>query len=194
MVTTATPILDRMVRAVQKVRERAERFAAAMEAAGIPYAVIGGNAVAYHVATIDEAAVRNTRDVDVLIDRGTLDAVKEAAAGAGFRFRHVRGVDCFLEVPDGKFRDAVHLLYAGEKVTAADPVPTPSMDEWQYGEAYRVVSLAALVRMKLVSYRDKDRTHLRDMLDVGLIDGSWPARYSEPLRSRLQALLDDPDG
>lgn len=169
-------------------------FSAALEAAGIPYAVIGGNAVAFHVATVDDAVVRNTRDVNMLIDRGTLDAVKAAAAGAGFRFRHVRGVDCFLEVPDGKFRDAVHLLYAGEKVTAADPVPTPSMEEWQCGEAYRVVSLEGLVRMKLVSYRRKDQTHLTDMLDVGLIDDSWPAKYSEPLRSRLQAILDDPDG
>jgi len=36
--------------------------------------------------------------------------------------------------------------------------------------SFRVLSLEALVRMKLTSYRDKDRMHLRDMLDVGLID------------------------
>ena len=194
MVTTSTPILDRMVRAVQKVRERAGHFSAAMEAAGVPYAVVGGNAVAYHVATIDEAAVRNTRDVDVLIDRCDLPIVTTAAEGAGFRFRHVRGVDCFLEEPDGKFRDAVRLLYAGEKVAADDPVPTPDLSETEPGEVFRVVSLEALVRMKLVSFRRKDQTHLLDMLDVGLTDESWPARYQEPLCSRLQALVDDPDG
>ncbi len=38
--------LDRMVRAVEKVRERLLRATGALDAAGLPYAVIGGNAVA----------------------------------------------------------------------------------------------------------------------------------------------------
>ena len=40
--------------------------AAALNQAGIPYAVVGGNAVASWVATVDAGAVRNTRDVDLL--------------------------------------------------------------------------------------------------------------------------------
>jgi hypothetical protein len=48
--------------------------------------------------------------------------------------------------------------------------------------------------MKLTSYRYKDRTHLLDMLEVGLIDGSWPARYQPELASRLQHLIDTPEG
>ena len=43
-------LLDRMVLAVEKVRERLSRAAAALEKAGVPYAVIGGNAVAALVA------------------------------------------------------------------------------------------------------------------------------------------------
>jgi hypothetical protein len=39
-----------MVRAAEKVRERLRRAAGALEAAAIPYAVIGGNAVAAWVA------------------------------------------------------------------------------------------------------------------------------------------------
>ena len=27
--------------------------------------------------------------------------------------------------------------------------------------------------MKLTSFRDKDRTHLRDLISVGLVDESW---------------------
>ena len=54
--------------------------------------------------------------------------------------------------------------------------------------------LDALVRMKLTSYRDKDRTHLRDMLDVGLIDQSWVGRLPPELAARLQALIDNPEG
>ena len=57
---------ERMIRAVEKVRERLMRATAALEAAGIPYAVAGGNAVAAWVSRVDEAAVRNTQDVDIL--------------------------------------------------------------------------------------------------------------------------------
>ena len=39
-------ILERMARAVEKVRDRLQRATAALESAGVPYAVIGGNAVA----------------------------------------------------------------------------------------------------------------------------------------------------
>ncbi len=56
------------------------------------------------------------------------------------------------------------------------------------------MTLELLVRMKLTSYRDKDRVHLRDMLSIGMIDESWLNRYSTELRDRLKTLLDDPDG
>jgi hypothetical protein len=56
-----------------------------------------------------------------------------------------------------------------------------------------VATLDALVRMKLIAWRDKDRTQLRDMIGVGLLDATWPARLPEPLGDRLQRLLDDPN-
>ena len=98
--------LDRMERALEKVRDRLLRSTASLEAAGVPYAVIGGNAVMAWVEQADEAAVR----------------------------------------------------------------------------------------MKLTSNCDKDRMHLRDMLGVGLIDATWPARYPPELAARLQHLIDTPDG
>ena len=55
---------QRMIEAVQAVRDRALRATAALERAGIPYAVAGGNAVAAWVPRVDRAAVRNTQDVD----------------------------------------------------------------------------------------------------------------------------------
>ena len=48
--------------------------------------------------------------------------------------------------------------------------------------------------MKLTSFRDKDRVHIRDLVDVGLVDESWLERLPEALRSRLQELLDNPEG
>ena len=112
--------LDRMVRAVEKVRERLVRATAALEKANIPYAVIGGNAVASWVAQVDEAAVRNTQDVDILLRRGDLEAATAALAPAGFIHRHVKSIDMFLDGPDSKARDAVHVIFAAEKVRPDD--------------------------------------------------------------------------
>src|SRR2546429_5314453 len=83
-VTMAWEILDRMERAVAKVRERLLRATAVLNAAGIPYAVVGGHAVASWVATVDEGAVRNTRDIDLLIRRADLPAFSAALEQAGF--------------------------------------------------------------------------------------------------------------
>ena len=185
---------ERMIGAVEDVRRRLERAKSALEAAGIDYAVIGGNAVAAWVSRVDRAAVRNTRDVDILLRREDLEAAKVALEPAGFIYRRVKSIDMFLDGPGAKARSAVHVLFAGEKVRRNDLVAAPTLEESEDDESFRVVSLEALVRMKLTSYRDKNRTHLRDMIDIELIDDSWPRKYPEELGQRLQALLDDPDG
>src|SRR5207253_3759172 len=106
---------ERMIRAVEKVRERLLRATAALEKAGVPYAVIGGNAVAAWVSRVDEAAVRNTQDVDILLRRDDLKRATTALAAAGFVYRHAAGVDFFLDGPGARARDAVHVIFAGEK-------------------------------------------------------------------------------
>src|SRR5947208_16082626 len=64
MAVTLHPFsIERMERAVIKVHERLLRATAALGAGGVPYAVVGGNAVAAWVSRVDEAAVRNTQDV-----------------------------------------------------------------------------------------------------------------------------------
>jgi hypothetical protein len=185
---------ERMIRAVEKVRERLARAVSALDQAGIPYAVTGGNAVAAWVATIDEAAVRNTQDVDLLVRRSDFEAVRTALEFVGFVHRHVAGIDMFLDGPEARARDAVHLLYAGEKVRPEYVLPAADLAESEQVAAFRVVSLDALVRMKLTSYRIKDQTHLLDMLDVGLIDASWVSRLPPELGQRLQRLIDSPEG
>ena len=187
-------LLDRMVTAVERVRERIRRATSALEVAGVPYAIVGGNAVAAWVATIDPAAVRNTQDVDILFRRGDLDAAEAALATAGFVRRHAAGIDKFLDGADARFRDALHIVIAGEKVRPEYEMPAPDVSESVKPEAFRVISLENLVRMKLTSFRDKDRTHLRDMLDVGLIDSTWPTRLPSELANRLQSLIDTPEG
>jgi hypothetical protein len=186
---------ERMIRAVEKVRDRLMRATAALDRAGVMYAVIGGNAVASWVSRIDEAAVRNTQDVDLLLRRADLDAATAALSGLGFVHQNVFGVDMFLEGPNGKPRDAVHVILANEKVQPNDLAPAPDVGESEISAAgFRVVLLEALVRMKLTSYRRKDQVHILDIIDVGLIDQSWVARFPVELGTRLQTLLDDPKG
>ena len=146
------------------------------------------------VATVDEAAVRNTRDVDLLISRGDLSKAQAALERVGLRYRKVAGVDMFLDGDDASPREAVHVVFAGERVRDDYPSATPLADDSRVlSPGFRVLELEALVRMKLTSYRSKDRVHLADLLSVGLIDESWPARLPEPLDGRLREVLADPD-
>lgn len=186
--------LQRMVRAVEKVRERLLRATKALSDAGIAYAVAGGNAVGAWVTRVDESAVRNTQDVDILIRRADLEAVKTALAKAGFVYRQAASMDMFLDGPKAKARDAVHIIFAGEKVRPEEPIANPDVTESEPAEAYQILTLEALVRIKLTAFRDKDRVHLRDLIDVGLIDAGWRQRFPPQLAERLQQLLDTPNG
>jgi hypothetical protein len=186
-------VLDRMVLAVERVRDRLARASGALESAGIPYAVAGGNAVATWVATIDAAAVRNTQDVDILLRRSDLETAAEVLAQAGFIRRHVAGMDVFLDGPDAKVRDAVHIVMAGEKVRPEYDTAAPDVTESEKSVGIQVVALEPLVRMKLTSFRLKDRVHLLDMLEVGLIDADWTTRFGPKLAERLQQLIDTPE-
>jgi Uncharacterised nucleotidyltransferase len=192
-VTMAWEILDRMERAVAKVRERLLRVTAVLNRAGIPYAVVGGHAVASWVTTVDEGAVRNTRDIDLLVRRADLPVITAALEQAGFVRAEVLDVTVFLDGPDAKPSESIHLLFAGEKVRAEHPLPSPNLSTIDDPAGFRVVTLEALVHMKLLSNRDKDRTHVRDLVGVGLIDRSWLAKLPPVLAERLQGILDTPD-
>ena len=118
---------------------------------------------------------------------------REALEQAGFVYRHDAGMDMFLDGPNAKARDAVHIIFAGEKVRPQYAVSAPDVSEAEQTETFRLLSLDALVRMKLTSFRDKDRMHLRDLIGVELVDDSWLNRLPDALRSRLQELLDNPE-
>lgn len=185
---------ERMSNAVEKVRLRLLRAASALAQSKVPYAVAGGNAVAAWVSRVDETAVRNTQDVDIILRRADLPAARLALEKAGFVYRHAASMDMFLDGPDAKARDAVHIVFAAEKVRPDYFTSAPDVSESEDTETFRLVSIDALVRMKLTSFRDKDRVHLRDLIDVGLVDESWLQKVPSPLRSRLKELLDNPEG
>src|SRR5690606_39005775 len=194
MIESQKDLLDRMVNAVEAVRRRLERATQLLGDAGVPYAVVGGNAVGAWVARVDQAAVRNTQDVDILIRRADLPAATAALEAGGFVHRHAAGIEMFLDGEGAKARDAVHIVFAGEKVRDEYVTAAPDADDVEFIESFRVLDLESLVRMKLTSFRDKDRVHIRDLIGVGLIDSTWTSRFIPELAERLQELLDDPDG
>ena len=184
--------LSRMSEAADKLQRRLLRATGALTAAGIEHAV------AAHVARVDATMTRSTQDVDLLVNRTDLPRIVDALAAAGFTpgFTpcHTRGPDMFLDGPGASVREAVHLVFAAEVIRPEHPLPSPPVVLDPEEAAFPLTDLEALVILKLNSNRDKGRVHLRDLIAVGLIDDSWPARIPAPLDERLQTLLDDPDG
>src|SRR5205823_9144322 len=88
---------ERALMAAEKVKQRLRRATRALDAAGVLYAVVGGNAVAEWVARVDEGAARNTRDVDVLVRRADLAAARAALEAAGFVYQPLIDVHMFLD-------------------------------------------------------------------------------------------------
>ncbi len=162
----------RIERAVQNVKDRLRRTTAALNAAGVPYAVVGGNAVQHWVAQVDESVVRNTRDVDIILNRADLPRAIAALEDAGFIYRHAASALMFLDGPEAKARDAVHVIFAGEKVREEYSEPVPGIDDYEWIDDARTLPLEPLVRMKLTSFRRKDQVHLLDMISVGLVDAT----------------------
>jgi len=186
-------ILDRMERAVAKVRERLLRATAALNQAGVPYAVVGGNAVASWVATIDEGAVRNTRDIDFLVRRSDLPAITAALEQAGFVRDEVLDVIMFRDGAEGKPSEAVHLVFAGERTRPDHLLPAPEIQTVSDPANFRVIALESLILMKLMSNCRKDQVHVQDMLSVGLIDATWLTKLRPELAVRLQHIMATPD-
>lgn len=191
---TGDALWARIERAVEIVKERLRRVTEALNAADVPYAVIGGNAVQYWVAQVDESVVRNTRDVDIILNRADLPRAIVALENVGFVYQQTADETMFIDGPEAKARDAVHVIFAGEKVREEYPEAVPQIDSFEWMKAAKTLPLDALVRMKLTAYRAKDRVHILDMISIGLIDDTWLTKYSPQLASRLKQLLDDPEG
>lgn len=183
----------RIGESMDRVELRLRKTVSILEAASIPFAIVGGNAVRIWVAQVDPAAVRATNDVDVLIRPDDLERVKKVMAENGYIYRKAAGIDKFFEGKDDSVRSAIHVVIANRMVKANDFEPTPDVEPSEYGDGIRTLPLERLVRMKLNSFRLKDRVHLLDMIHVGLVDDGWTAKFPTPLGDRLKSLIENPD-
>ena len=186
---TILPSLHRQVLAINRVEKLLRKVSRALDKAKIPYAVVGGNAVAAWVATVDEDAVRATKDVDVLVRRPDLAAIIDALRPCGLMHVEVMGIHRFVDRRRPSPKSGVHLLFAGEKVRPEYVHSAPDPASASRGTAgVMVIDLPGLVLMKLQANRDIDRAHLRDMLSVGLITQPIVAGLPADMRPRLQQI------
>ena len=165
--------------------ERMRRFHAAMDAEGLSYRIIGGVATFLHVFDREPDQARSTRDVDAAVARTDLPQIIAAAEKGGFRYKRVRGIDMLVDADQPGARSAVHLIFIGEKVRPADLAEIPASDPVRTKEGIWICPVADLVRMKLTSFRLKDKVHIQDLDGVGLITPEIEAALPDALRKRL---------
>ena len=171
---------------VEQLFEKIKRLHLALDAAAIPYRIIGGVAIFLQVSARDPEKARMTRDVDISVDRATLSGIAAAVEKFGFRYRHVADVDMLVDANEPRARSAIHLVFIRERVRPEYLEPVPDFSEpTRTAEGILLAPVEDLVRMKLTSFRLKDKVHIQDMDSVGLITPEIEAALSEPLRERL---------
>ena len=166
-----------------------DRVTAALRAGAIEHRVVGGIAVFLHISERDPLAARMTRDIDLAVDRRDLERLAEAVRPFGFEFRHTANVDMLVDAASPSARSAVRLIMVREKVRPeyAEAVPDFSPPVVTR-EGVLLAPVSDLVRMKLTSYRFKDRLHIQDMDSAGLITAQIEAALSVELRRRLEEI------
>jgi hypothetical protein len=171
---------------VQKLFDRMKRLHTALSAAGIPYRIIGGMAVFLQVSERDSGKARLTRDVDIAVSREALEPIRAAAEPFGFHYRLVAGVDMLLDNAEPRASSGIHIVFVGEKVRPEYVEPIPGFSEpTRTAEGIMLAPVKDLVRMKLTSFRLKDKVHIQDMDSVGLITPEIENSLPDMLRERL---------
>lgn len=179
--------------AMWRVEELLRKVTEALNRSAVPYAVVGGNAVAAWVATVEPDAVRATKDVDLLARRDDLPLLANALQEIGFVRDEILGVTVFIDRDDPSPKRGVHIVVANEVIRSHYAHPAPDVSSIDTGIApYPVVNLPALVAMKLQSFRLVDQLHIVDLKSVGLITEKIAANLPADLRERLDQ-IPEPD-
>jgi hypothetical protein len=171
---------------VEQLFEKVRRLHAALSEARISYRVVGGVAVFLQVYERDPGKARMTQDVDVAVDRGELSRIVAATEKYGFQYQHSAGLDMLVDAQEPRASTGIHLNFVREKVRPEYLEPVPGFSEpTRSSEGVLIAPVADLVKMKLTSFRLKDKVHIQDMDSVGLITPEIEGDLSAPLRARL---------
>ena len=71
------------------------------------------------------------------------------------------------------------------RTTTVHEHAVPDMADSERRKEFQVAGFEALVEMKLNSCREKDKTDLREMVDVGGFDFDWPRQLPRKTFARL---------
>ena len=174
---------------VQQLFDLAHLIDTALSSAGIEYRVVGGLATYLYVEEALPDAGRLTKDLDVAVRREDLQRIEAAVLPYGLKYRHTAGLDMLVQADAPSARRAVHLLFAGERVKADSPEPTPELGGARTIRGIHVIPVEDLLRMKLTSFRLKDQTHIKDMQEAGLITPEVENALPPLLRERLWQVM-----
>lgn len=178
---------------MEELLEKARAVSRALRAAHVPHAVIGGLAVRSHVAAVSMAAVMTTRDMDLLLRREDLDKAASALEPLGFTYRKVKSISAFV-IPGKNSADAVHIVWAGEKVRPDSLYPSPSIENCPVlavDGGFDCLDITRLVFMKLTSFRHKDIVHIQALQQLGLIKDETLSALPPDLLARLKQIEED---
>ena len=193
LVVMDASVFDDIEKDMENLRRKAALVSQTLQKAGVPHAVAGGLAVAAHVRSVNPYAVRNTGDLDLLLDPHDFDRAGEALKALHYRYRKVLGISIFARKGE-KFEEAVHIVRAGEKVRPEYLQPAPDVPralKFVGGEGFVCLDLARLVTMKLTSFRHKDIVHVQDLLKVGLITKKVASALPANLLDRLEYVKEE---
>lgn len=136
---------------------------AALDAAGVAYALVGGLAVAVW------GAPRATKDIDLLIEPSALDAAMEAVARRGFTLRAAP-----LKFRDGMELQRVNKVEGGAHMTVDFILVGSSLEQiWRARQKVEtdngslwVVSRDALIEMKAQAARPQDIADIERLQEI----------------------------
>ncbi|MBK8258432.1 MAG: hypothetical protein IPK82_37940 [Polyangiaceae bacterium] len=163
----------------------AEEVARHLEEAGIDYAIAGALSLGAH------GLVRATEDVDIIITRDGLERFKEQWLGRGYVNLRAGG----KPVRDTAHNVRIDFLITGDFPGDGKPkpvaVPEPNTASVA-GEKYRVLTLKALVELKLASgmtapHRMQDLTDVMRLIHVTKI----PREFAEQLNPYVRDKFDE---
>jgi len=164
------------------------RLAERLDAAGIPYAVLGGLALAEH------GYPRLTEDIDLLLTAEGLERFRQTLIGRGYRPAFAGATKTFRDVESGV---RIEIVTAGEypgdglpkSVAFPDPAAPGVASE---AEGIRVVTLETLVELKLASGTTAPH-RLRDLADVQdlIVRLNLPLSFADALDASVRGAYRD---
>jgi hypothetical protein len=105
--------------------------------------------------------------------RADLERIKTAVVPFGLLYQYVEDVDMLVQTGAPSTRRAIHLM------------PVTELGSYRAINGIRLATLSDLVCMKLTTFRIKDKMHLKDLDEAGLITPEVEAGLSPVLAERL---------